>query len=287
MENKKIVTDFAARRNAFRERERIRNLMDLIPKGGASVLDAGARDGRVSVLLADHFETVTALDQNNPTVRHRKVTAVQGDITSLGFPDNSFDCVICTEVLEHVPEHLLGKACSELQRVAGKYLVVGVPYRQDLRVSRTTCNLCGKKNPPWGHVNAFDEERLKRLFPGLEIETVSNVSTTRAATNSVSALLMDLAGNPYGTYDQEESCIHCGAPLGTPPPRNLFQKGCTRLAFWLNEAQERFAPPRPNWIHILFRKPAVAARAENVKPVPRPDIRNRLLATGTSSETRV
>src|SRR5260221_8361012 len=118
MENKKIVTDFAARRNAFRERERIRNLMDLIPKGGASVLDAGARDGRVSVLLADHFETVTALDQNNPTVRHRKVTAVQGDITSLEFPDNSFDRAISTEALEHVPEPLLVKTRPGLQRVA-------------------------------------------------------------------------------------------------------------------------------------------------------------------------
>jgi SAM-dependent methyltransferase len=285
MEYKKTVTDFATHRNAFRERERVRNLMEMVPKGGGSVLDAGARDGRVSVLLADHFETVTALDQNNPTVRHRKVTTVQGDITSLKFPDNSFDCVICTEVLEHVPERLLEKACSELQRVAQKYLLVGVPYRQDLRVSRTTCNLCGGKNPPWGHVNAFDEERLKQLFPGLEIETISSVSTTRAVTNSVSTLLMDWAGNPYGTYDQEESCIHCGARLRPPPPRNLFQRGCTRLAFWLNEAQERFAPSRPNWIHILFRKPTVAARAENVIPV-RPDARNHLRSTVVSRETR-
>jgi hypothetical protein len=37
--------------------------MDLIPKGRISVLDAGARDGHLSILLADHFEIVTALDQ--------------------------------------------------------------------------------------------------------------------------------------------------------------------------------------------------------------------------------
>jgi hypothetical protein len=280
-----MMTDFAPHRNTFKDHERTRNLIDLIPKDGASVLDAGARDGYLSVLLAEHFESVTALDQTNPAVRHRKVTSVQGDITSLRYPDNSFDCVMCTEVLEHVPERLLEDACSELQRVARKYLLIGVPYRQDLRVARTTCYLCGKKNPPWGHVNAFDEDRLKRLFRGLDIETISNVSTTTVATNAVSTLLMDWAGNPFGTYEQEESCIHCGSRLTPPPPRNLFQRGCTRLAFWLNEAQRRFTRPRPNWIHILFRKPAVAARAGNVNPLLRPDIRNRLRATGTSRET--
>src|SRR5258706_3111351 len=127
MENKKM-TGAAARVHAFRERERerTRNLIDLMPKGDALLLDAGARDGRLSVLLADHFESVTALDQRKPAVGHHKVISVQGDITSLTFPDGTFDSVMCTEVLEHIPGHLLEKACSELQRVAKKYLLIGV-----------------------------------------------------------------------------------------------------------------------------------------------------------------
>jgi len=282
-----METEGAGHRYATREQERIRNLIDLIPKGDASLLDAGTRDGRLAVLMADHFESVTALDQRNPAVWHRKVIPVHGDITSLRFPDNSFDSVMCTEVLEHIPECLLEKACSELRRVAKKYLLVGVPYRQDLRVARTTCYLCGKKNPPWGHVNAFDEQRLTGLFPGLDIETISNVSTTTEATNAVSTLLMDWAGNPYGTYEQEERCIHCDARLTPPPPRNLLQKGCTKLAFWLNQGQGRFVRPRPNWIHILFRKPAAAARAANVKSAPRPVVRNHLRSTVISRETRI
>ena len=113
-----MAADFATHRNAFREHERTRNLIDLVPKGDASVLDAGARDGRLSVLLADHFETVTALDQKKPAVRHRKVKTVQGDITSLRFPDNSFDCVMCTEVLEQVPGRLLER--DRANRIGGR-----------------------------------------------------------------------------------------------------------------------------------------------------------------------
>ena len=37
----------------------------------------------------------------------------------------------------------------------------------------------------------------------------------------LSTLLLDLAGNPFGTYDQEEPCIHCGAKLKPPPRRSI------------------------------------------------------------------
>jgi methyltransferase family protein len=248
------MSDFIAYQSGFREHERIRKLVDLVPKGGKSLLDAGARDGSLSILLADHFEAITALDQNKPSVSHAKVVSVQGDITSLEFSDRSFDCVMCAEVLEHVPPELLVRACSELQRVAAQYLVIGVPYKQDLRVSRTTCYTCGKKNPPWGHVNVFDEDRLRDLFPGMDAQEIMYVGRTTAATNVVSTLLMDIAGNPYGTYSQEECCVHCGAQLQSPPARNFFQKVCTKIAAVLNQIQERLRRPQPNWVHVLFRK---------------------------------
>jgi SAM-dependent methyltransferase len=49
------------------------------------------------------------------------------DITALPFEDNSFDVVICSEVLEHIPDD--HKAVSELIRIVkpGKILAVSVP----------------------------------------------------------------------------------------------------------------------------------------------------------------
>lgn len=246
--------DLTEYRNSASEKSRVSDLMSLLPEGGNSVLDIGARDGFISRLLADHFSMVTALDLEQPSIEHERIQCVKGDITALLFADDSFTLVFCAEVLEHIPTHLLETACRELARVAKEYLLIGVPYKQDIRVGRTTCGSCGKVSPPWGHVNTFDENRLSELFPGFTVAKQSFVGETAAKTNPLSCALMDKAGNPYGTYSQEESCSHCGANLTSPPERNLLQKVLTKAAFIGMSAQRPFLTPHPNWIHLLLRK---------------------------------
>lgn len=241
-------------RESERERERTADLIRLLPAGGAWALDVGARDGYFSLLLAERFRRVTALDLEQPTITHKRIHCKKGDITDLDFHSDSIDFVFCAEVLEHVPTQLLKKACSELSRVTANYILIGVPYKQDIRVGRTTCYTCGKKNPPWGHVSVFDEHRLRLLFPKFKIEKLSFVGIRNAATNGFSAFLMDLAGNPYGTYHQDEPCVHCGGKLKRPPERNFPQKIFTRLAFYARNIQKPFVTTHPNWIHILFKK---------------------------------
>jgi len=247
--------DLTQYRNSQAEQQRTADLFRLIPCDGLVALDAGARDGYFSRMLARRFKTVVALDLEQPSFSYPRVVCVKGDVTHLSFDDSSFDLVVCAEVLEHIPSHALEKACSELARVTRKHLLVGVPYKQDIRVGRTTCSACGSHNPPWGHRNVFDEARLRRLFAGLTVEEESFVGRSDATTNWVSTFLMDRAGNPYGTYDQEEPCIRCGAGLGTPLPRTMAQKVLTKAAMWAMEVTRPFNSVHANWIHLLLRKP--------------------------------
>ncbi len=246
--------DIRKYRENLKEQERIRNLMEIIPKGRFSVLEIGSRDGYMSKLLTAFFETVTALDLEKPDIFHECVINVKGDVTCLDFPDNGFDTVFCAEVLEHIPSALLKKACDEISRVAKYDVIVGVPYKQDIRAGRTTCLSCGGKNPPWGHVNSFDEDRLKRLFCMLMPVKTAFIGETVLKTNFLSSFLMDLGGNPWGSYDQEEPCIHCGKKLLPPINRTAFQKICSKMAFYFNKIQGLFISVQPNWIHIVFKK---------------------------------
>lgn len=249
-----MAQDLSEYRASQREQERIKDLFSLVPKSGLLALDIGARDGFLSKQLAQRFDSVIALDINQPNIDYPRIEPVKGDVTQLEFADASFDLVLCAEVLEHIPPPLLNAACNEIARVARGIVVIGVPYKQDLRCGETTCHACGKPNPPWGHVSSFDEQRLMELFPCLELIKYTYVGAVIERTNCISAALLRYAGNPYGTYMQDEPCIHCGAALKTPPTRDLIRKVATRSAFWANAFQEKFSSPKANWIHAQFKR---------------------------------
>ncbi len=235
------------------EAARVDSLVRLVGAGHRA-LDVGARSGHISLRIVDGFDEVVALDLVKPSVVHPKITPVVGDATDMQFPDDSFDAVLCAEMLEHVPRALLARACAELARMSGQRLVVGVPYKQDIRCGRTTCFMCGKHNAPWGHLNSFDEAALTRLFPDLEWMAVEYIGTGEPGTNPISTFLLDLAGNPWGTYDQAEACVHCNSHLLPPPHPSVAQRVAAKVAVKLQMIQRPFQAAHANWIHLVMTK---------------------------------
>jgi O-antigen/teichoic acid export membrane protein/SAM-dependent methyltransferase len=246
--------DLGSYRASEAEKARTADLLRILPRSRRSVLDIGARDGHFSRLLSERFPEVTALDLREPRLDIPRVKTVAGDVSNLAFADEAFDCVFCAEVLEHVPD--VERACREIVRVARREIVIGAPFKQDIRLWRTTCATCGKVNPPWGHINSFDERRLLNLFPNVRLVSKSFVGVTNEATNFLSASLMDLASNPWGAYDQEEPCIFCGARLITPQRRHPWHRACSATALRINQIQSIFTRPHGNWIHLVFSKEA-------------------------------
>jgi hypothetical protein len=253
-----VSADLSGYRASPTEQERINSLLRLLPAEGGSVLDVGARDGYISKQLVGRFDRVVALDLVRPEINDSRIEALQGNATNLQFPDESFDAVVCAEVLEHIPSHLLTSVARELTRVAAGRILIGVPYKQDLRLGRTTCSVCGRSNPPWGHVNSFDEVSLATLFGDLPTTGKEFVGVTKLYTNGLAAWLNEYAGNPYGTYEQQEACVHCGSEIRPPPPRRLSQRLASRLAHWAAGMHSHFKRPKPNWIHLTFDKARVS-----------------------------
>ncbi|HNR28136.1 MAG TPA: class I SAM-dependent methyltransferase [Bacteroidales bacterium] len=244
--------DTAQYRRKEVELQRVDSIMRMLPSHAEQVLEAGCREGYITLKLAGIYPSVTALDLNMPGIVHPRVACVQGDIKALDFPDKSFDLVICTEVLEHIPPQKLEKACAELLRVTRRYLLIGVPFRQDLRVHATRCIHCGSINPTTGHVNSFDLQQLMSLFGNMPFSRTEYPGRGVYKTNRLSYAVYERFGFPYGSYQQEEPCINCGKHLEKPrlsfPARLacLFAKG-------LEFIQNKTGPSRsPVWIHVLW-----------------------------------
>ncbi len=101
---------------------------------GKVVLDAGCADGFGSTLLAEVALSVHAID-NDPALiaeaqkKHARanITFQSGDVRSLPFPDNTFDCAVGFEIIEHFKDQ--GAFLRELRRVVkpGGVLIISTP----------------------------------------------------------------------------------------------------------------------------------------------------------------
>lgn len=241
------MTDLEIYRNNDIERAREADLMQRAGTGDAA-LDVGALDGHYSRLLSKRYKRVVALDLSTPNVEGCENVA--GDATNLQFPDNTFDLVFCAEVLEHIPN--VAKAARELARVSKHRVLIGVPYKQDTRVGRTSCSECGHISPPWGHVNEFNDQRIRELFPGLKIESIGYVGENKEHTNALATWLMDQGGNPWGVYGLQ--CTKCGSVLKTPPRGSFLKRAMSGMAVRMNMLQAHLTKPHGNWIHVSFVK---------------------------------
>ena len=101
---------------------------------GQTVLDAGCGEGVLSALMAHKGARVTGMDMSIQNVaaaqkRAREISApvsfIVGDGEVLPFPDNHFDIVVSSHVIEHLPDPMRG--LRELFRVTKNHAVIAMP----------------------------------------------------------------------------------------------------------------------------------------------------------------
>jgi len=85
-----------------------------------------------------------------------------GDLREMPYGDDSFDLVMCLEVLEHLPDPHRG--LRELKRVTSAHCLVSVPHEPFFRATNF---LRGKHVPAWGrdpeHLQHWTAGRFRRL----------------------------------------------------------------------------------------------------------------------------
>ena len=106
-----------------------------------SILDVGAGEGFTLEMFRKHnvgkkLEGVEYMDDALSLAKklHPQVKIRKGTIYELPYKDDTFDVVICTEVLEHLEEP--EKALKELKRVSRKYVILSVPNEPLFTIQR-------------------------------------------------------------------------------------------------------------------------------------------------------
>ena len=107
------------------QRMRYKHITQLL-SGQGQCLDVGCGSSRIVGALPPGSIALDILMRKLRYTRRFKRAAVQGSIFSLPVPNESFPCVLCSQVIEHVPR---SNVLDELDRVLqpGGFLILGTP----------------------------------------------------------------------------------------------------------------------------------------------------------------
>jgi len=88
-----------------------------------NVLEVGIGGG----LVANYLKSL-GVDIKTCDIDGKLKPDFAGSVENLPFEDNSFDVILCAEVLEHLPFEKFPIALKELNRVSKKYVVLSLPH---------------------------------------------------------------------------------------------------------------------------------------------------------------
>lgn len=91
----------------------------------------------------------------------------QGEADNLPFSSNSFDLILACELLEHLPNSVFNCVSRGIVRVAKKYIIITVPYQEQLQWNYARCPRCRCVFNGAYHVRSFEENDIRLLFRGL------------------------------------------------------------------------------------------------------------------------
>jgi len=155
--------------------KRFRETAVMIPADAASLADIGCGNG----LFVNYLQTekpalkLMGVDRSNAALKYVKTDKQIGDIAAIPLANSSYDCVTCLEVIEHLPVDVYGKALAELARVSGKYVIISVPYAEELEENQTQCPQCKTIFNADLHLRNFSDSTMQQLMQTYGFECVS------------------------------------------------------------------------------------------------------------------
>lgn len=235
------------------EQRRIDMTADAVPREIRTLADIGGADGRLVKAIGRRgaLERGLVVDSSGDALRRAAPwPAVLGTCVRLPLADGSIECAACCEVLEHLPDALLGAAVAELKRISSRYIVVTVPFEEQLERNYTRCTACGAVFNINGHLQVFSLARIAALFEDWQALRLERLLGNSMRRFSPRLLRLKQETLQLWAYGKDVVCPRCGTRGSGKEGRPLVRRvlsGVNLLA----------SPSRSagGWILAVFRRP--------------------------------
>jgi len=237
------------------ELKRFTMTLDVIPESINNLLDVGCGNGAFMYFVEQNTKPnkiqLNGLESSKVAIENRvsKAEIVESDITKMPFKNSEYDVVSALEVLEHMSYQDLAKACSEMQRVSSKYILVSVPYKEK-RVF-ATCPECSCKFSPIYHLRSFDDDLLEGMFSEYKLVKKKYVTIE----SFYFAEYLRKANYEYRIkWENELVCPQCGYSTDTCKDEKVSHIEINNPP--LIEMVKKLIPKkkRPHWVICLYER---------------------------------
>ena len=159
-----------------------KGILKRIPKNTCMLLDVGCGCAYIAKHFMNKGVKVVSLDvaqanaekalSNYPSENHASVVA---DAFALPFKENTFDCVVASEIIEHTIDPVAFVEALKRVLKPGGTLIVSTPYKE--KIESSLCIHCNCKTPKNAHLHSFDKDNMKRLYAkaNMDIDTMTLV----------------------------------------------------------------------------------------------------------------
>lgn len=203
--------------------QRVHLTVTVVPPDVESILEVGSGNGLIINALQQAGYNPFALDISHNALRQiNSNKRVQSDVTQLPFKANSFDLVLACELLEHVPDYKFSEVLTEISKVASKYIIITVPYKEILEWNYAHCPACGCIFNGAYHVRSFGESDLKSLFKKFKCIQLKQIVSVLHPDRTINPELFirHRLASEYRYFSPSVVCPLCLTPVDKRPTRN-------------------------------------------------------------------
>lgn len=131
-EKSEMYTTYFKERQAFNKREDLQKFLKLLH--GERILDIGCGPGFVAKYFQDKGFNVTAIDNAKAMLDHAKhigvKDAIEVDLEELEFESNTFDGILLSASLHHIPKAKVRDVLGTLHKIAKPGAVISVSVKK-------------------------------------------------------------------------------------------------------------------------------------------------------------
>ena len=244
--------------NNVKKINRAKKVINHITDDVKSVLDIGCGNGIVTNMIEKPF--VVGLDFAKIPLAQVKTNAIQASFVALPIKSKIFDLIILTEVLEHLDDETYIKAIEEIKRLKGNYLLITVPFNQNLELDLCKCSAYGNLFLESHHYRKFDNSWFNKEFPEYDLVKTEYDRYSGPANEKLAKLRYK-----FGVYSYSDIavCNKCGnRPIR---PNRILRYIFSGLNFLDATIKRFFKIQRPYHQMVLLRGKSGASKLEETK----------------------